>query len=61
MAEQVTHVSVKVTSGYNLLTKDEWEKIPVPERVQIILHNKAQFLDKDQVIPVPHALRLLKG
>ena len=60
MEEQVTHVSVKVGSGYNLLSKNEWIKIPVPERVQIILQNKAYFLNGDKIIPTRQALRMLK-
>lgn len=60
MEVQVTHVSVKVGSGYNLLTKNEWLEIPIPERVQIILHNKAQFLNGDKLIPTRQALQIIK-
>ena len=60
MTNQITHVSVKVGSGYNLLSKDKWLEMPVPERVQLILQNKAQFLDGDEVVPARKALQLLK-
>ena len=60
MAEQITHVSVTDENGSKHLTKDEWFKMPVPDRVKIILQNKARFLNGDQLIPVRQALRLLK-
>ena len=59
--EQITHVSVKVGSGYDLLTKVEWLEMPVPERVQLILQNKVQFLNGEEIIPARAALKLLKA
>ena len=61
MEIQVTHISLKVKSGYNLLTKEEWLELPVTERVQLILQGKAQFLDGKKTVSARSALQFLKA
>jgi len=52
MAGKLTHVSVKQGAGHNLMTPEEFAKLPVSERITLMMQQKAVFLDETgQIIP----------
>ena len=61
MAEEITHMAVQDKTECRHLTKEEWFLIPIPERIQLILHNKVQFFNRDEIVPTREAVRLLKS
>ena len=60
MAKQITHMSVKEENGCKHLTINEWFQKPMSERIKMILGNKVQFFNGDEVVPSREAVRLLK-
>ncbi len=52
MAGRLTSVSVKVGAGHNLYTPEEFAKLPVSQRIELVMQNKVIFLDEDGA-PIP--------
>lgn len=58
---RVDHISIKVNSGYNLVTVDEWLQLSVAERVSYIRGEKVQFLCGEDTVPLREALEWIKA
>jgi hypothetical protein len=43
---RLTHVSVKQGAGHNLYTPAEFVKLPVSQRIELVLQHRAVFLDE---------------
>ncbi len=58
----VHQISVQIGSGHNLISLDEWSKMPAPERIGLITQRKVQFLDETgDSIPAKTALEDIKA
>ena len=51
---------LKVGSGYNLTTVEDWLGMDLQERIQIILKGKVEFFSNGKPVPVKDALQSLK-
>lgn len=50
-------VGIKMPGGgYNLISREEFEKKAINERVQLILNGQAQFIRRGVVVPTAEAL-----
>ena len=59
--KSVFQISYQVRTGFNLINKEEWLKIPKIERAEMLTSGKIKFLDEmGGVIPVSKGLRALK-
>ena len=45
MPGRLTSVSVKVGSGFNLMTPEQFARLPVNERIELVMQHKVEFLD----------------
>ncbi len=60
MSAKVHQISVRIGSGYNLISKDDYQKIPVVQKVKLITENRVHFLDDSgNEIPKLEALKSL--
>lgn len=51
------HVGIQMAGGgYNLVSREEFLRIPLNERIHLILRGKVQFIRDGTVIPVMEAL-----
>ena len=56
----VTHVMVDKIYGFDLITREEFLKIPISQRMKLIMELKVQFLGVNNiVIPRDMAIRSL--
>ena len=44
---RLTHVSVKQGAGHNLYSPAEFAKLPISQRIQLVLEHRAVFLDEN--------------
>lgn len=51
------HVSLQKAGGWNLITADEFLRIPLGERIDLVMKGKAQFVRDGQVIGAKEALK----
>jgi hypothetical protein len=42
---RLTSVSIKVGSGFNMITPDQFARLPVNERIELVMQHKVVFLD----------------
>lgn len=47
MAGRLTHVSVQKGVGHNLLAAAEFARLPLTERIELVLQGRAVFLDDE--------------
>ncbi len=52
----IDQILLKVGSGHNLLTTDDWSKMGLSERVGIINEDRVQFLSGGQPVGTKEAL-----
>jgi hypothetical protein len=45
VAGRLTNVSVKVGSGFNLMSAQEFARLPVNERIEMVMQHRVEFLD----------------
>ena len=55
-----THVSLKMPAGENLLTFDEWEALPLPDKTSAILKKTATFIKYGEIIAIKDILAAMK-
>lgn len=59
--DKIVHISVKVGSGYNMMTKKEWLQLSKMDRIEKMTSGAVQFLNENgESIPAVKALPLLK-
>jgi hypothetical protein len=57
VAGRLTSITVKVGAGYNHMTPMEFARMPVGERIGLVMGQKVEFLDEDgQLIPALDAV-----
>ena len=56
-----TQVSIKMASGYNLITVNDWKVMPLPQRIEMITGGKVQFLQNGAPMDLRAALGALKA
>jgi hypothetical protein len=57
VAGKLTHVSVQMGAGHNLLSVAQFLLIPLGERVELVMTRRVQFLDEHgQPIPAREAM-----
>jgi|GEM_PF-4609340 len=50
------HVSLSMPGGgYNLITKEEFMKIPLKERMNLVLNGRAEFIYQGQIVSLKKA------
>jgi hypothetical protein len=54
MAGRLTSISVKQGAGHNLMTPAEFVRLPVSQRIQLLMEHKVTFLDEDGKPIPPH-------
>lgn len=60
MGANIAYITMEKSAGYNLLTLEEWLRMPINMRIQLVKNGEVQFLnDKCEVIPVMEALHAL--
>jgi hypothetical protein len=42
---RLTNVSVKVGSGFNLMSPEQFARLPVNERIDMVMQHRVEFLD----------------
>ena len=45
MSGRLTSVSVKVGFGHNFMTPEQFARLPVNERIELVMQQKVEFLD----------------
>jgi hypothetical protein len=59
--EHIVHVAIQKAGGYNLVPLEEFLRLPLSERLELILRRKLRFLNQNgSAIPTKAALRALK-
>ena len=60
VAGRLTSISVQQGAGHNLMTPAEFVKLPVSQRIQLVMQSKVVFLDEDgKDIPAHEAVAQL--
>lgn len=54
MAGKLTSISVKQGAGHNLMSPAEFVRLPVSQRIQLLMEHKVVFLDEDGKPIEPH-------
>jgi hypothetical protein len=57
----IDQVAVKKEDGLRYLSKQDYLRIPVVERIQLILQHKVEFIVDGKNIPTRQALELLRA
>jgi hypothetical protein len=57
----IEQVTVKSDEGQKSITKQDYLKIPVVERIQLILQHKVEFIVGGKNIPTRQALEILRS
>ena len=58
---KITHISIRIGSGYNMLSKGDWLKLSKMDRLEKITGGSVLFLDEDgESIPSSEAVPMLK-
>ena len=55
------HVNIRKGAGWDLLSADHFWKLPLDERVGLIMDKRIEFIRDGKVIPVTEALRTHQG
>ncbi|MFN7970799.1 MAG: hypothetical protein U0166_00355 [Acidobacteriota bacterium] len=62
MAGKLHHLAIKKGAGYNLISIEDFFKLPLSERVSLVVNDQVQFLDdQGNQIPAPDGLRELSA
>jgi hypothetical protein len=57
----IVHVAIQKAGGYNLVPLEEFLRLPLSERLELLLQRKLRFLNEHgTAIPTKAALRALK-
>ena len=57
----IDQILLKVGSGHNMISLDEWKAMGLPERIDIINGGGVQFLSDGQPVETREALRAIKA
>ncbi len=57
----IDQVAVKHEDGLRYLSKQDYLRIPVVERIQLILQHKVEFIVDGKSIPTRQALEILRS
>ena len=57
----VEQILLKVGSGHNMVTIDQWKGMPLTERVNIINADRVQFIANGQPVGIREGLAMIKA
>ncbi len=61
MSVQIDQILVRVGSGHNMLTIDQWASMDVGDRVEILSEGRARFLSQGNAVAPRDALAAIKA